>query len=151
MTSNLVRVDKLVDLKEMCLVSGPLELDEPDYSFASSDFECYWPATIADAILSVPGTRQIHPPVPSWNDWKASWNNGQHYIDLDMMGCTEVDPELCNGVSLVWGGSFFRAHCLVSEVLAFWNAIRRRCPGVWLHDAECRFWSPETFAKFYGS
>jgi hypothetical protein len=134
----------------MCLVPGPLDLHEPAFSFAINESEDYSPQTIAEAILAVPGCRLMHPGVPEWSDWKASWNNGQFYIDLEFE-VMEVDPEYCNGLPLIWSGSFLKVHCLVSEVIAFWSSIRSRCPGVWLHDAGCRMWSPKSFLERNGN
>lgn len=130
-----------VRLTEISLVPGPRRLDEPAFSFAVSEMVHHSPEAIAVAILSYPGTRLLHPGEPKWVDWQARWERGDHHIDFDMTLMTEDEP-------LMWGGSMFSASCRLSDVLAVWERIASRCPGVWLHDASCRLYSPQSFAEF---
>jgi hypothetical protein len=141
--------DRLLNLTEFCLVWGPLDLPEPAYSFADDWVsQIYTPEEIAETILTVPGVRLTNPATPRWQGWAARWQEANRYIDFTIIPW-EIDPdnELRPGVALAWGGSMFEMHCLLSDVLFVWQRIRQRCPAVWLHDTDCRMYSPESFAK----
>jgi hypothetical protein len=138
--------ERYLDLTELCFVAGPLELPEGFSSVALSRAENYPPEVIAAAFLAAPGTRLLHPAEPSWGYWQARWESGGRSIEVDLAAC-EVDPACFNGRSLLWGGSSFRTHCLLADLLRFWQAVRSRCPGVWLHDTDTLMWSPESFAR----
>jgi hypothetical protein len=144
--------DPLLDLTEFSLVWGPLELPEPAYSFADDwESQVYTPDEIADAILSVPGVRLSRAPTPGWEQWAAEWAEDGRHIEFDLIACEfEPDNELRPGISLAWGGSKFEMHCLLSDVLKVWRGIQQRCPAVWLHNTDCRMYSPESFAREYG-
>jgi hypothetical protein len=138
--------ERYLDLTELSFVAAPANLPERFSSVALNDSELYPPEVIAEAFLAVPGTGLLHPAEPGWDEWRARWQEGSRYIEVDMMAC-QVEPELCGGYSLLWGGSGIKMHCLLSDLLAFWQRVRSRCPGVWLHDTETVMWSPETFAQ----
>lgn len=144
--------DPLLDLTEFSLVWGPLRLPESAHSFADDwESQIYTPDEIADAILSVPGTRLIHPATQGWECWSAEWREEGRHIDFDIMAC-EFDPDnaLRRGISLVWGDSKFEMHCLLSDVLKVWSGIQQRCPAAWLHNTDCLMYSPVSFAREFG-
>jgi hypothetical protein len=145
--------DPFLDLTDFSLVWGPLELPEPAYSFADDwESQFYTPDEIADAILCVPGVRLKHAATPGWERWAAAWAEGPRYIEFDMMACDfDPDNDVRPGISVAWGGSNFEMHCLLSDVLRVWRGIQQRCPAVWLHNSDCRMYSPELFEKEYGA
>lgn len=136
--------ERYLDLTELAFVAGPLVLPDGFSSVALHETEDYPPESIAGAILAVPGVALVHAATPSWDQWRACWNSGQRYIELDLLTC-EMDPAVCS-YSLLWGGSSVKTHCLLADLLAFWESVRSLCPAVWLHDTETVMWSPETFA-----
>jgi hypothetical protein len=137
---------RLLDLTEMSLSAGPLELREPAFSFEGHSLVLHPPAAISEAILAVPGSRLLQPAEPSWNAWKARWEQRERYIDLDI-NALEVEPGDCGGLSLAWENTALNTHCLLSDILMLWESVLSRCPGVWLHDLDCRLWSPGSFSK----
>jgi hypothetical protein len=136
---------RLLDLTELSLSVGPRELHEPAYSFETRPVVLHPPEAVAEAILSVSGVRLRHPAQPSWDAWKARWEEGDHSIDI-RINALEVEPEECGGLSVAWECSPLRTHCRLADLLRLWESVRSRCPGVWLHDTECRLWSPKSFA-----
>jgi hypothetical protein len=129
------------------LVPAPPELKEPAYSFESYRIPLYPPEEVAVAILSAPGMR-IDGPTRSWEDWKARWEEAGRYIEV---GINAMEAEPDGGPVLAWESSPLDVHCRPSEFLAVWEAIRSRCPGVWLDDEDNRLWSPRSFAaRFRG-
>jgi len=144
-----VVADEALDLSELDFVFGPRELPERAFRFAVEQVEVYSPDEFAVAVLSAPGVHLAQSAVPTWSDWRARWEQGDRFIELDMLPCP-IDPEYRPGVAVAWGGSRLRANCLLGDVLDLWAAIRSKCPGVWLHGTDCRLYSPESFAAKFG-
>jgi hypothetical protein len=128
------------------LVPAPPDLREPIHSFDPYEIPVYSPGTVAAAILSAPGMR-IDRPTPSWEDWRAHWEESGHFIEI---GINAMEAVSDHGTVLAWESSPLRVHCGLSEFLAVWEAIRSRCPGVWLDDEVSRLWSPRSFAERFG-
>ena len=134
------------------LIPGPLvPATEPIHTVALNDITEYDYPVVADAILSVPGTRCIHPPKPQWDNWAARWEFGGGSIELDMFPDTE---HFCSEESgrYFWSGGWLRCDCTVGELADLLRVVRAWCPGVWLCDggdhAErggSRIHTPETF------
>ncbi|QDT99240.1 hypothetical protein [Gimesia aquarii] len=144
--------EQLPNLPELYLVDGPLQLPDLAYSFADDwKTEIYTAKEIGDAILSVPGVKLIHDASPNWDSWVARWEKGGHFIEFDITEC-EFDPEneLRPGLSEHWGGSKFKNHCTVDEILFVWRLIQKKCPGVWLHDTDCRMYNLTIFNELFG-
>jgi hypothetical protein len=143
-------MSQYLDLTELALVPGPLYLGaEPAWSFDSSEVIIYSPQQVADAIIGIPGTRMLQSADPSWEFWRARWENEDRWIEFSI-GETEAASVSGNSTVTSWGGSDFNTHCLLQDVLYVWEEIRTKIPGVWLHDTDCRLWSPESFAGEYG-
>jgi hypothetical protein len=133
--------EPLMDVKGLALVPGPADIEQPLYSFQVYDeIVGHAPEGVAAALLSIPGMRRTNSAEPSSWDWKARWDIGDRYLELDF---TLLEPD--DGVA--WGGSNLRGRCRRSDLMSIWSALRERFEGVWLHDAECRLWTPESFAE----
>lgn len=145
--------DRWLHLTELSLTWGPLELPDPAYSFADDWVEqIYTPEEIAEAILAVPGMHLLHGALPNWDAWAARWSDADRYIDLNISACEfEPDNNVRPGLREAWGGSLLQMNCLLSDVLFVWIVIRVSCPGVCLHDTECRMYSPKSFAETFGA
>ena len=90
---DVLLTDPLLHLTEVSLVSGPLELPKPAYSFADDwELQLYTPDEIAEAILAVPGVSLKHRPAPTWESWAAAWREADRYIDFDLVAC-DIDPD----------------------------------------------------------
>ena len=107
----------------------------------------YPPEEVAAAILSAPGMR-IDRPAPTWEDWKARWEQAGRYIEVEL---NAMEAESDVGAVLAWESSPIRVRCRPSEFLAVWESIRSRCRGVWLADEDNRLWSPPSFAERFGA
>lgn len=145
--------EQLINLTELYLVWGPIELPDLAYSFADDwKSEIYTADEISDAILSVPGVKLVHDASPNWDSWAARWQNGSHFIEFDVTECPlDPDNEQRPGLSAYWGGSKFETYCTVDEILFVWRAIQEKCPGVWLHDTDCRMYNLTIFSETFGS
>ncbi|QDU43610.1 hypothetical protein Mal52_20860 [Symmachiella dynata] len=143
--------DSLIKLTEFSLVGGPIDLPDPAYSFDDNwKSEIYTPKEIADAILAVSQVRLVHDAKPAWSAWVARWESGDHHIEFDITDCPfDPDNEIRPGITSYWGGSKFETHCTMLELLNVWRGIQKRCPGVWLHNTDCRMYSPESFQKTF--
>lgn len=137
-------IERYLDLTELSFVAGPLILPNDFSSVDLRDGAVYSPEAIAQAFLAVPGCRLLQAPDASWQQWRARWESGQRWIEVDLAACP-VAPEEAASHAFLWGGSGVKTHCLLADLLTFWKAIQDRCPAVWLHDAETRMWSPEAF------
>ncbi len=134
------------------LIPGPLTpTPEPIHTVALRDITEYDYPVVAAAILSVPGTRCIHPPEPKWDNWVGRWESGDSSIEVDMFPDTEHFTSKASG-RYFWSGGWLRCDCTVSELADFLRAVRNRCPGVWLCDGGdhkerggSRLHTPETF------
>lgn len=126
---------------EFALIPGPKSFGEPLHSTEVQDIEEYSPQEIAEAILGIENTHVVSSPEPSWWQWQARWEVEDRFISLDMT-LFETEPPL-------WGGSGIVARCKFSEMLGLWQTIRGTHPAVWLHDSECRIWTPESFFEEY--
>lgn len=116
---------------------GPLSIEEPFYSFEVREIAEYPPASVAAAILGVPGARELHPPTPSWWEWEAAWEHGDRQI---LMGDVHLFEE-----SGCWAQLALTCDCRLGDVLMLWEAIRVRHPAVWLYGEDCRVFSPASF------
>jgi hypothetical protein len=68
------------------LFPGPVApTDEPIHTVELHDLIEYDYPVVAEAILSVPGTRCTHPANPDWSHWRARWASGAAWIEVDMM------------------------------------------------------------------
>lgn len=143
--------EQLLNLTELCLVWGPIELPDLAYSFADDwKTEIYTADEISDAIMSVPGVKLVHDASPDWNSWAARWQNGNHFIEFDISECPfDPDNEIRPGISAYWGGSKFETHCTVEEILFVWRGIQEKRPGVWLHDTDCRMYNMPMFKETF--
>jgi hypothetical protein len=101
--------ERSLDLTETCFSVGPREPREPAFSFDTISIDLYTPEFVAEASLSVPGTRLLHLADPSWSDWLARWEEGDRYINLNI-NAVEVDPEGSGGIPLAWESSLLRTH-----------------------------------------
>lgn len=134
------------------LLPGPLvPTAKPIHTVALDDFTEYDYSVVADAILSVPGTRCIHPPTPGWDAWAARWESGRGFIEVDMFPGTDHLFSEASG-RYFWSGGWLCCDCTVGDLAGFLRAVRERCPGVWLCDGGdhveqggSRIHTPETF------
>ena len=126
---------------DLSIVPGPMTLLEPAVSFDTHDVVQYTPEVVSQAILSFPGARLDNPSSQSWWDWKARCEMSDGFIEVDM-SLFETEPP-------TWGGSDLRFTCGPQSIISFWTHVRSVCPAAWLHDAECRLYSPESFTKYY--
>jgi hypothetical protein len=141
-------VESVIDSADSwLLVPAPPDLEEPAYSFASYEIPLYPPEIVAVAILAAPAMR-VDRKANSWEDWVARWEEAGRYIEI-RINVMEAEPD--SGPVLAWESSPIHVHCWPSEFLAVWEAIRSRCPGVWLDDEDSRLWSPRSFAGRFGS
>ena len=77
----------LLQLTELCLVWGPLELPDDAVSFDDDwDSVIYTQAEIAEAILCVPNTILVHDGSPNWSAWRAEWKRDTHRLILINVG-----------------------------------------------------------------
>ena len=91
-----------------CLVPGPVDFVEPEFSFDMQDpIAEYRASLVAEVALSIPGVRLNHSALPSWWDWRARrTGDGGSYIDLAMtllmmmsMTADRAPSEMCREVA----------------------------------------------------
>ena len=111
------------------LIPGPAELAQPMNSQDLQDIEVFSPTAIAESFLSFPGVQLLHPPTPSWWEWRARWESGGDFIEVGMT-LFEDDAQS-------WGGSPISADCSLDDIEALWSHLQTRHRGVWLHDPDC--------------
>ena len=116
---------------------GPLTFDEPMYSFEVFEIEEYKPASIAAAILSVPGAREFRAASPSWWEWECVWSQGGREILMDDVYISEETG--------CWMQLHLTCDCLLADVLAIWAAVRVHHPAVWMFGDDSLVYSPESF------
>lgn len=135
----------LLDVTGFALVPGPAEIAQPLYSFEVDEELVYHPPDeVAANLLAIPGMRPCNTAAPASEGWATRWEERGRSLDLDF---TLMEP---GDGRVVWGGSNLRGCCRVSDVLRIWAALSRRFQGVWLHDRDCRLWTPEEFARRFG-
>lgn len=134
--------ESLVDVSGFALVPGPVDIEQPLYSFeVCDDLVLHPPDEVAAALLSIPGMRRSNTAELASGHWVARWADGDRHLDLDFTVMESEDGRV------VWGGSNLRGRCTISDLLGCWAALRARFEGVWLHDAKCRLYTPECFAQ----
>jgi hypothetical protein len=84
--------------------------------------------------------RRFNSAEPASGEWTARWEEAGRYLELDF---TLMEPD--DGI--VWGGSNLRGRCRQSDLMNLWSALRKRFEGIWLHDGECRLYTPDGFAQ----
>ena len=130
-----------MDLNGWSFVPGPLS-DPPRSSLDQYEMIEHPPETIADTILAYPGMRLVHPATPSWWEWKASWEDGNRRIDLNLT-LFEIEPP-------AWGGSQLTVFCGGREILDLWMYLRASHPAIWLHGPDCSIYTPDAFLELIG-
>jgi len=123
-------------LSDWSLIPGPA-CNPPPSSLDLHDFIEYSPSTIAETILAFPGMIAQNHGDPTWWEWSATWRHQEASIDVGMT-LFEIEP-------VSWGGSPLRGGCSVPQMLALWNSVRQKCPGVWMHNSDCEIHTPESF------
>lgn len=111
-------------------------MDEPTDSQIVCDISQHSAQSVAASLLAFPNTVMVHPADPSWYQWKAHWQNGNRFIDLNL---TLFDDEE------TWGGSEVEADCLAGDVIKLWTLLQARHSGVWLHAPDCTMHTQESF------
>jgi hypothetical protein len=139
------------------LFPGPLApRAEPVHTVALDEITEYDYPEVAAAILAVPGARCLHPSEPRWDNWRAVWERDERTIEVDMFpDCEHLSSEkLCR---CIWSGGWLHCNCKVGDLAGFLQAVRARCPGVWLCDGGdhiehggSRLHTPETFLAMPG-
>ena len=131
-----------IDLSKWSLIPG-LTSDPPSSSLNLNGLIEYSPVVVAEAISAFPGMVVQKKAEPSWWHWRATWQAADRHIGVGM-SLFETDP-------VSWGGSPLQGICDVSDILGLWDFVRRRCPGVWMHNSDCEIHTPETFKRLFVS
>ncbi len=136
-----MRLSRRFDQLSWDLVPGPLTLTDPAYSIQIDESVDYPPKVVEQAILSVPNTRLLSTSKPSWWEWKAQHTaaDGEVLVSFSLFETTPV----------LWGGSSLEIDCGPRSLLEFWLKIRESCPAIWLHDEDCRLYSPDGFREVF--
>ena len=129
-----------VDLSGWSLIPGPL-FDPPRCSTELHDLVVYPAELVAEALLAFPGMQVTHQADSSWWSWSARWTSedGHRSMDVNFTLLGEEPP--------TWGGSEIEGACELSDILAFWEVVRRQIPACWMHDWNCRILSPDEFRE----
>jgi hypothetical protein len=121
------------------IIPGPAELAQPMCSQDLQDIKVFSPASVAESFLAFPGVRLVHPPIPSWREWRARWESGCNFIEV---GMTLFEDEQQS-----WGGSPITAECSLDNIEALWLHLQARHRGVWLHDPDCTIHTHDSFRQ----
>jgi hypothetical protein len=119
------------------LIAGPASLTEPLDSQDVQDIADYPVAAVLTNLLAVPGVRQSGGAGARWADWAAAWEWGDRLVLFESV------EEL--GDEEHFGSVRLRCDCYVGDVLAVWETLRARHPGLWLIDTESRLQTPASF------
>jgi hypothetical protein len=125
------------------LLIGPPDLSEPTPSWAVYFLPRYEPDEVAAAILAVPGCSLVSPAEPDWEHWAARWEVDGRMIGFGRPEVLEFDTDTTPG----WAGCDLEAECWVGDVLAVWEAIHRRFPGIWLYNRDSWYQTRESFIE----
>jgi hypothetical protein len=129
--------ETLIEWRGFALVPGPVEIDQPLYSFeVDDDIVLHLPEEVALALLAIPGMRRTNAAEPASGNWTARWEEGERYLDLDFTLMESNEGEF------FWGGSNLRGRCTRADLLGCWSALNKRFEGVWLHGPDCRLYTP---------
>lgn len=85
--------------------------------------------SLAQSLLAFPGAHLTHPPEPSWWEWRARWESGDDFLELDF--------SLFDDLGDIWGGSRLAADCPSALLLSLLHHLNQQHPGIWLHDPNC--------------
>ena len=108
-----IAIVRLITLKGWAFIPGPLVISAaPEDSTNLQEVAEYSPGEIAKTFLAFPGLRLMHPPEPTWWQWKAQWQQDQRSIAVSM-ALFETEPES-------WGGSVLDGRCLLVDIMELW-------------------------------
>src|SRR5688572_2106991 len=101
------------------LSPGPLAGDEPVHTVEAQDLTEYDYPEVAGAILAIPGTRCVRGATPKWDLWRAKWESGDRYIEVDMMPDDEHLVSADDPTRHIWSGGRLICDCTVGDLAAF--------------------------------
>lgn len=127
------------------LLIGPPDLAEPTPSWAVDFLPRYEPAEVAAAILAVPGCSLLSPAAPDSEDWDAWWDAEGRTIRFCRPEALPFDDDHTPR----WCGCDIEADCRVGDVLALWEVVHQRFPGIWLYGPDSLYRPRESFIEFW--
>jgi hypothetical protein len=135
------------DKFQLSIVPGPpgLAPSELLYSTDLSDLVDLDPAVVAQALLALPGIDAATDCAPTSWDWEATFVSGPHIVRFEM---TLFEPDAGGPY---WGGFSLHGYVTVPDLCRVARELRRQFQSVWIHDGECRMFTPEAFEARYRS
>src|SRR5690242_15472743 len=118
------------------LIPGPPHRQEVLDSQSIHDIAQYPIDTVAACFDRYPGMRRIGRGHDPWH-WKWKWQEGDRTIDLNFT-LFEAEPP-------TWGGSKLEPSCTINDLLTLWRHVLQQFPAVWVHDEDCKMYTPQTF------
>lgn len=138
----------MCDLK-ISLIPGPRRFSEPFYSVQVDEVACYPATDVARTFSAYPGVKLLaHGGIDhyeDWFEWKWRWEHADRMIEV---GFTALDPEP-ETEYFCWGGSELVTLCTFADLVRWWRIVQERFPAAWLHDDECRMYTPNSFLSIY--
>jgi hypothetical protein len=137
--------------ENLSMVPGPGDLHAPMPSISVEEVAQYFARDIVETLKSIEnvvieedGTRSAsrQRSIRTFDWWEIRWR--WSVVDDSIAGDFTL---LEDGDDPLWGGSNLRLECTCRELLLFWQAIRRRHPAIYLHDADCLLHTPESFIE----
>jgi hypothetical protein len=125
--------------KGWALVPGPVDIQEQFSSLDLREQVEYSPLEIAKSLLHYPGMQLLNEAKPTWWDWKARWESGEQFLELDITLMGKSDD--------LWEGSEIRSDCSAEVVIALWKHLKTTHAGIWLHSPDCVIHTESSFRK----
>lgn len=131
-------------LEGWSIVPGGAQIRPPFHSTLLKGVTNYQLATVAAAILAVPGARLVHDSEPDWWQWRARWTFGDVFIDIAM---TTWGPFGEPG----WGGVGLSGSAGPHALQVFYAKVHDALPCAWLHNDECELHTSASFLDRFGA
>jgi hypothetical protein len=123
------------------LIPGPEIITGSILSTELKDVAEYSIENIMKSISELPNCNIIKEAIPSIWEWKAKWEILNQFI---IFGMSSFDED-----NKIWGGSELEIKATSESLYLLWILLRIKYKRIWLHNEECRIYSPEIFKNEY--
>lgn len=138
----------LCDL-EIALIPRPRHFEEPFYSTEIYELEDYPALDVAETFSTLPEMTVTSlggmADEEGWFRWRWRWERADRLIELNFSAFEMESP----GRPILWGGSELTTLCTFADLVRLWLAVQQRLPASWLHDDDCRVYTPHSFLETY--
>lgn len=129
----------LSPLHQLSLIPGPEPVSGVMSSVALEEVSEYQLVDVRNALLACPNvTQTTFPERPGL--WFFEWRRPSRSIVVEVADFDAPEWPF-------WSGSALQTNCTFADLLDLWLALTRRVRAAWLHNSDCKMYSPRASSR----